>query len=835
MKTILFSAGDRRHCISGILPTLLQQVNLRQLFIVFILLVTVDAFSSNSLQLFAPGAYIVDMGQSPQTVENGLKPYGLVYQLIIVEGIPVAWAINSSKTKDGADFGVNGKQYRGGPFIVAAERLTPSVLDQINTWKKKGVVVDGPVPDAFFAPIYKELTSWPRAVLDAQNDKLVIPFYGNAEVPVTSYTSAGNPTMLTNCGDVYVLPHADPQNWTAESGYADSLKAFVKKDGYLYYSCHAVSALESISGCNFLSNGGLVLWDNHQNGTPPYVYAPENAGDPVMQFLGTLDASTLNGSEEIFLPLAAGWRKSTTIAVYDPDDPDMPGKSPGPAAIVAYGRAFGSDGMVMVNAGHALDQGTLSSRVAAQRAYFNFLLMAGVQKQILINNPVFPVKLQPGATYTLSVNAGGGVGPYSYQWSSSCGGIFSNPASGSTTYTAPASFTECTIKFEVRDACGRINFASKVYTRDSTNRIVNEPGTTPTTATFRDTSGDGHIDRIDLSWTPDTLKLLNQLPLVKNLVQTMTMTTTDGRTITLTPASIVTNNEHGISIIMKENEGPLETGWQTANVILSSQPVSVQGNSLTVTKVVDSAGPVIARAQYRSGTPSGAPDTMIITASELIDCSALNAGKPSSTFVLYDENGRNTDVLGSAVLTGGCPSKYTSTITMVVKSKALVTPSNDSIAFAGGTNAVIDQSGNNPSINNRAVSFEWGSTNELIIGVSTNPFIPGSTEVPFTIRQNYAEVLNGKTIGVVIGVRSSTPLKATMNNDYGKMTIYDAVANTIRSDLPVLKVSPERYGIFWDGLNRNSRRVGTGAYLCVITFNDILGKRYSEKLKVCVK
>ena len=406
----------------------------------FIALFASDASGDNLLQLFAPGAYIIDMGQDTQTVANGLKPYGLVYQLIIVEGIPVCWAINSSKLKDNADFSADGKKYKGGTFIVASERVTPAVIDEINSWKAKGVVVDGPISNLFWAPIYKELTSWPRAILDAQNGQLVTPFYANAEVPTTSYVTAGNPTMLTHCGNIDVLPHADPQNWTAASGYADSLKAFVNNDGYFYVSCHAVSEWETLTGCNFLSNDGLVLWSDHGNGTPPYTYAPATAGDPIMQFLGTLDASTQNGSEEIYLPKAAGWRSTTTVAVYDPDDPDVPGLSPGPAAVVAYGRAFGTAGMVMVNAGHALDQGTVSSRVAAQRAYFNFLLLAGVQKQVLISNALFPAAMAPGATYTLSADVSSGVGPYTYIWTCSCGGMFSDSTSNPTVFTAPENF-----------------------------------------------------------------------------------------------------------------------------------------------------------------------------------------------------------------------------------------------------------------------------------------------------------------------------------------------------------------------------------------------------------
>jgi hypothetical protein len=424
-------------------------------------------FGQNAAKTFPPGAYIIDMGQESQTVENGLKPYGLVYQLIVVEGIPVHWAINASKAKDGADFTAGGKAYKAGSFIVAGERVTAKVLEKLKAWKAKGVVIDGPLAAGFSAPIQKQLTSWPRAILDEQTaDKLVVPFYGNAEVPVSSYVTAGNPTMLTSCGDVYVLPHADPQDWTAASGYFSALRGFVAANGYLWAACHAVSALEGILGGNFLSVEGLIPWTDHGKGAPPYAYAAANAKDPVMQFMGTLDASTLNGSEQIFLPKAAGWRSTTTIAAYDPDHAEAgSGKpSPGPAAVLAYGRAFGDTrmGMVMIEGGHDLNSGTVASRVAAQRAYFNFILLSGVQKAISINEPVFPDSFVAGRAYPLSVSASGGVGAIAYLWTSDCGGSFSNPKAASTTFTAPPTAGKCVVKVEVSEACGRVNFSSVV-------------------------------------------------------------------------------------------------------------------------------------------------------------------------------------------------------------------------------------------------------------------------------------------------------------------------------------------------------------------------------------
>src|SRR4029079_12748236 len=80
---------------------------------------------------FTPGAYIVDMGQSTQTVGNALKPYGLVYDMVTNFKVPVNWAINPAKTTYRLDAGnpipvdftatitTGTKSYAGGSVILA--------------------------------------------------------------------------------------------------------------------------------------------------------------------------------------------------------------------------------------------------------------------------------------------------------------------------------------------------------------------------------------------------------------------------------------------------------------------------------------------------------------------------------------------------------------------------------------------------------------------------------------------------------------------------------------------------------------------------------------------
>src|SRR5262249_25134667 len=158
--------------------------------------------------------------QATQTVGNALKPYGLVYDLVTNFKVPVDWAINPAKTTyafnnaaASVDFTATitsgtttvSKNYSGGSFIIEAAVLTPAVIADINSWKAKGVVVDQ-LAAPLTTNIYGQITSFPRAVLDSANGNIAVPYYNNAGVPASSYV-IGNPTNLTTCNDIYILPH----------------------------------------------------------------------------------------------------------------------------------------------------------------------------------------------------------------------------------------------------------------------------------------------------------------------------------------------------------------------------------------------------------------------------------------------------------------------------------------------------------------------------------------------------------------------------------------------------------------------------------------------------
>src|SRR5205814_7740818 len=123
----------------------------------------------------------------------------------------------------------------------------------------------------------------------------------------------------------------------------------------------------------------------------------------------TADAAMQNGSEEIYLPkLGGGWRPTSNILVSDPTQADVPLKSPGPAAAIVYGRGFGkpTNGIVMYEAGHSLNKGTVGDG-AAQRSFLDLHLIAGYERSPQVKITA-PTTLPAGSAANISAAVSGG-------------------------------------------------------------------------------------------------------------------------------------------------------------------------------------------------------------------------------------------------------------------------------------------------------------------------------------------------------------------------------------------------------------------------------------------
>ncbi|MFW2380169.1 MAG: DUF7507 domain-containing protein, partial [Acidimicrobiales bacterium] len=422
---------------------------------------------------FEAGAYIVDMGQSSDPAID-VQPYGLVYELIVNRQVPVFWAIRSDKVKDGfvdeIDFSVDGTDYRGGAFIIPAE-FEADALSTINDYRARGVKIDGPV-SAFDAPLFSKINAWPQAVLDAGKGSIAAAYYVNAGIPTDAYR-LGLPSDLTDCDDIYVMPHADPE-WESH----ENLVTFNNLGGYIWAACHAVSVLENVDDpnsadpapdMNFLSVDGLIDFGDHDGGDGVYAYNAAEGGDPIFQFIGRIDSATENGSEQIYLPTDGGWRPTSKVLVWDDNHPEVPSPSPGEAAKLIYGRGFGNDtnGLVMYEGGHSHTKGDGPDVVAAQRAFFNLHLLAGIERGMEVEVTT-PETIGGGETVPVSAVIDGGAHDYDWTWTSSCGGTFAtatdsragSPVNVSTTFTAPAGAGDCSIRLLVSDTCGRDAFGA---------------------------------------------------------------------------------------------------------------------------------------------------------------------------------------------------------------------------------------------------------------------------------------------------------------------------------------------------------------------------------------
>lgn len=419
------------------------------------------------------------------------------------------------------------KSYFSGPFVIPAEYMDDVRLAALisKATALTSVRVDKATA-SFSAPVYDKINYWPKATLDATNGSIAKTFYDLAKIggPASGASAADqlastsfnwkNPSELDGCDDIFVMPHADP-TWLYKSdtqpGHANLLTWNDVSGGYIWAGCHAVSVLENLQvndattgvpAMNFLSTEGLYNYGLHGDGTPPYWYGVSQGvtpdlrtvanpalspgtspttladrSDPIMQFIGATSPAQTNGSEQIYMPNpetkyptltgTSQWRNGVRFVAWDPTQADVTEtlESPGVAAAAVYGRAFDdpTNGLVMYEGAHNINTGDTGT--AAMRAFFNFVLLSGIENapQVKVSMPT-ETNVRSGETVTLTTELSGGSGPYDYTWKSTCGGTFTNgtgvdvPAGTYTTqFTAPIVDMEtgCQLRAEVADACGR--------------------------------------------------------------------------------------------------------------------------------------------------------------------------------------------------------------------------------------------------------------------------------------------------------------------------------------------------------------------------------------------
>ena len=413
------------------------------------------------------GSFIINMGVTPQTVANGLKPYGLLYELMKNYKVPIWWVINPGKTKDGADFIHNGVTYRGGTFVIPAVYRTSAVNTTISSWQSQGVVGANATSD-IITDVYMVLKFAPRWTLDTTYGELITNFFVNAGIPASAHggslsTGWKSPAQLDGCDDIFVMPHADP-TWETHGNLWTWNKTY---KGNIWAGCHSPSAMENIVSTdgtkrmNFLTTDGMVPHKQHtRNIAAPFTH--NAATEPFMQFMGKLDGALTNGSEQAYLPkLTSEWRSTTTIGAYDPDHPDVPSKSNGLAAVLAFGRAFGdtSRGYVMYEAGHdILTDGTVAEQVAAQRAFFNysyFIMTKTLDFDVTVHGAPQLGLINQSYPLTFSVSSEINLAHYGIKWTSNAGTFDVDNQQNVVFTPTGAPGQNINISVTLSDGCGR--------------------------------------------------------------------------------------------------------------------------------------------------------------------------------------------------------------------------------------------------------------------------------------------------------------------------------------------------------------------------------------------
>ena len=338
------------------------------------------------------------------------------------------------------------------------------------------------------------------------------------------------------------------------------------------------------------------------------------------------------------------------------------------------------------------------------------------------------------------------------------------------------------------------------------------PGSVPVTATLLDTSRDGHLDRIDITWT-DTATINQVMPTVAQFIKTLVITTLDGKKVTLTAVRIEPDLAHKtIHIILQENTGStLETGWQNANVVLTETPMTVSGGPFVVTKIVDGAAPVIKSICF---DPKSAGDELHVVFSE-----PINNLNPPPDFTL--NNGLFTFTSGNPVPSGN----------------PTVIKNNDNFVYVFNTNTRLtdldslhETKGNRPLFH---LSLCGGASIVKDSRVIGNPFIPGQTLVP----------VNGPT-----DLRAGTRVEVTLvpaiiaNLASGKVggtiSVFDAVGNAVAKDTLTWNrdVSNPKLYFFWNGKTKKGSLASPGTYLARVVIEDrVQGKKQNIHLNIGIK
>jgi hypothetical protein len=258
------------------------------------------------------------------------------------------------------------------------------------------------------------------------------------------------------------------------------------------------------------------------------------------------------------------------------------------------------------------------------------------------------------------------------------------------------------------------------------------------------------------------------------------------------------------------------SGHMTATVGFQSMPEEpTEGTTVT-----DSAAPVILWAKYL-------PDSLKNGQTKPIDKVVVGFSEPINSITAtspFNFSAKKTNA--PYTITFNVPNKgdtlYVNQIQGVVFP---VTGDSVWINPAAGISDAGSITQNNPS-NRRVALF-----------VAPIPYSPPQISIvknPFTINGTVIDAAGVTATGTIIEISPPKQLAGLITFS-ATIKIYDILGNTVVKDVAF---TPNSNGILyfkWDGRNFNSRFVGSGAYIAIISLADSNGKSSTTKLTIGVK
>ncbi len=448
---------------------------------------------TSELKLITKGSFIIDMGFTPQSIGNGVKPYGLIYALIENHQVPVEWVIKNSKTKDEIDFSHNTKDYAGGPFIIREEFLDSLVMVEIADWEDThGILIDTTISD-IYVPVRASLSALPFWTLEASGGSGTTGnTFDDAGIPNTAYEEISLDT-LNECSSILFTDHANQSpawsdysrlfSWTRpilNGGRAGWIAAIgtpaelIENIEFVLTEPDTIDDVPFAIGdtlrLRFLTTGGMKEW-NSSTDDPVGKYVHQFNSNGEMQFVDSIDALGLDGNNKVFIPDSVNnsiWRNTTKLGVYDEGNLGVTGNDDEEAGIIAYGPAKGETG-----AGEVLYLGNFSNtgnnaskrndRVIMERTFFNFSFLAAHSKNPKVETHNLSASVSNGDSVSVMITTNEeDSAEYFFSWVTNGTGFFDDSTSQNPTYFfgSYGDTTTVVITVNMMDNCGRIGFLS---------------------------------------------------------------------------------------------------------------------------------------------------------------------------------------------------------------------------------------------------------------------------------------------------------------------------------------------------------------------------------------